>query len=586
MTYTYTELLLTVCIVQFLTIIILLFSQIPGPGHNYFEKYDELDDNNTSTIDHVIATEFSSSVLCVGESKRTRECRFQNICYNAVTDQYLFFHGKQTVIYGLPENRNDPALVDLSSVDDHNGKYFFYTDVLASHYNNFDDIDYIQGKGILFHRFNPENIMHVIHDDLIPLYHTKKKHFPLNDASFIMMDGQDKGPYFDLYNLFSNHILLKPNFTKNLTCFQDLIIGLAKTTTWYQYGFKVPQGPISKSNYPRTELIYFRDEFKMKLTQNASSNGSAGFQNYVDDIDLNDKFIVLFSRSVTRKILNEGHLVFKLSAYFMLPVRVVRLESDNILDIVLLVSKAFIVIGMHGAHLVTSLFMAPFSTLVEIFPFGIPSQYYTPYRTLTELVSVNYMAWENHFEKNTVTYPDGSAEFGGISHLPEMEKQNIMNTKVVPQHLCCKDPFWLFRIYQDTVLDLNKFVSDLNEKLTVLQNLNATLNQDVALMNNILSRHYVFMYPGHVSDIRCNRQKKELRLTWKTPWNMVNETNIKYQLLISLWNKNSHIKVQNLYEVAEAEFVIEIGDNDDLYTVWICGIFYGKKGRLSDKVEC
>ena len=30
----------------------------------------------------------------------------------------------------------------------------------------------------------------------------------------------------------------------------------------------------------------------------------------------------------------------------------------------------------------------------------------------------------------------------------------IISTHTVPKHVCCLDPFWLFRIYQDTFVDV------------------------------------------------------------------------------------------------------------------------------------
>ena len=31
-----------------------------------------------------------------------------------------------------------------------------------------------------------------------------------------------------------------------------------------------------------------------------------------------------------------------------------------------------------------------------------------------------------------------------------------MNTKTVPQHICCKSPYWLYRIYQDTEVNITE----------------------------------------------------------------------------------------------------------------------------------
>ena len=578
MACTYTTILLFVCVMQFFTIIYLLSSYFPVDDDRSEMSDDLREEIPTPDIVTSGRGEFSSSVFCVGESKRNRECRFQNLCYNKISNNYLFFHGPKTFIYGLPRNRKEPALVDLSSVDDHSAKYFYYSDVLSNHYSKYNDTYFVRGRSILFHRFNPENIMHVIHDDLIPIFHTKRNNFPnTNDINFVMMDGRQEGPYFDLYKLFSNRIFMIQNFTTTLTCFEDTIVGLSKTTTWYQYGFKVPQGPIEKLNYPYTELIYFSDIFKEKLVEHYGP-----IINQNDDTSIESEFIVVFSRSTTRRILNEGQLVFKLSTHFKMPVRIIQLESDSIVEIVSLLSRAFMVIGIHGAHLVTSLFMKPLSILIEIFPFAVPSARYTPFKTLAELLSIPYIAWENHIEENSFTHPNRSSDLGGIAHLPKTLQQKIIDTKLVPVHLCCKDPFWLFRIYQDTIIDLNRFIHELDGQLSISNN---TLKNDgVVQMNNIESRHKIFMYPALVDNITCKRQAKVLNLSWNVPWNMVSQRNMKYHLFVLSTYKNC--TVENSYEVSETEFSIVTEDKNHLFTIWICAIFNHNMGKFSAEIKC
>ena len=44
-----------------------------------------------------------------------------------------------------------------------------------------------------------------------------------------------------------------------------------------------------------------------------------------------------------------------------------------------------------------------------------------------------------------------------------MEK--VLNTKTVPQHLCCKSPYWLYRIYQDTIVNTEEIITLVQEAL-------------------------------------------------------------------------------------------------------------------------
>ena len=70
---------------------------------------------------------------------------------------------------------NGQILLDLTSVSDHSAKVFTYKNI-SSHEFIHENYDYISGPSILFHRFNPDNLMHIFHDDLLPLYYTQKKY--------------------------------------------------------------------------------------------------------------------------------------------------------------------------------------------------------------------------------------------------------------------------------------------------------------------------------------------------------------------------------------------------------------------------
>lgn len=452
-----------ICVTQFLCILFLLktktyqFDEI----FEVLQSYCLLDSLNLLRYGNLVnktqlhVFNMSSSVFCFGELMKDRECRFQNLCYRKDTSEYIFLHGPETRFYGLEHARNDPALVDLSSVANHTAKYFTYTDIHTSSLD-FVDFEYVAGPSVLFHRFNSENLMHVLHDDLMPVYHTQRKYFPTSkdDVTYIIMDGRPDGPFYDLYTMLLSRIKLKKHFTKTLTCFEDVIVGVSKTTTWYHYGFRTPQGLINRTFFPSTEISYFRNDFKLKI---GSGNIPATEQL--------SKYIVLFSRSLTRKIVNEVTFMMKLSKHYKAPVHVVNLETDPLSHIVSLVSHAHIVIGVHGAHLITSLFMQPSSILIEIFPFGVPAVNYTPYKTLANLLRITYIAWENKDEKNTVTHENWSSDYGGITTFSNTIQDDIINTKVVPLHICCKNPYWLFRIYQDTIVDVDDFINAVDSKV-------------------------------------------------------------------------------------------------------------------------
>lgn len=70
-------------------------------------------------------------------------------------------------------------------------------------------------------------------------------------------------------------------------------------------------------------------------------------------------------------------------------------------------------------------------------------------------LGLRYVAWENKWEYNSVPYPNRDPGLGGINHLPLAERSRIAASETVPPHKCCTDPTWLYRIYQDTTVDLD-----------------------------------------------------------------------------------------------------------------------------------
>jgi protein O-mannose beta-1,4-N-acetylglucosaminyltransferase len=67
-----------------------------------------------------------------------------------------------------------------------------------------------------------------------------------------------------------------------------------------------------------------------------------------------------------------------------------------------------------------------------------------------------YVSWSNTIEANSVPHPERGADGGGIAHLAASLQAKIRRVKTVPLHRCCTDPYWLYRIYQDTVVEIDE----------------------------------------------------------------------------------------------------------------------------------
>ena len=130
---------------------------------------------------------------------------------------------------------------------------------------------------------------------------------------------------------------------------------------------------------------------------------------------------------------------------------------------------ARVVIGVHGATLTMIMFVRPGTVVIELFPFAVPSENYTPYRTLSNLpgMDLTYRAWENTHEENTVGHPEAGLWQGGLKHLSPQERDRVMKNNRVQEHLCCSDPNCLYRLFQDTRVKFKELLTLVSEAIRV-----------------------------------------------------------------------------------------------------------------------
>ena len=503
-----------------------------------------------------------SSVHCFGKNKRDRICRFKNLCYSSKFDNYIFFHGRETSQQNFPRNRHDPALLDLTSVDDHNTQYFNFIDFPATSIGvDFHDIELQKSPALLFHRFNPSNLMHVVHDDLLPLWLTIKLYFASqlqSSLQLVMMDGKSQGPWFELYQFFSKNIFLKADaVNRELICFTDIVVGLSKESTWYQYGFKVPQGPIAESKASRYHLSLFAEEFLSHYKCKRSSKHN----------------VVLISRKQSRSILNEMEVSIALANYFKMEITFLDFELHSFNEAICMVRNSVALVGMHGAELSLALFLQPGSAVVELFPYGVSPDQYTPYKTLAAIQGLQYVAWRNSNPKNTLSYPDRPPELGGISHLSKSMQDKILSSTEIPKHLCCNNPFWLHRIYQDTIVD----TSSLEISLSKLKSINYHQSKQPVLYPDIVQQPTCYI-SRHEYDML------ELKIKWLPPINAkyIGGDNLKYQVLIQ---RDEEINV-SAYELSETELSLKNIEFHKHCKLWIRCKLKDIVGPLSTTISC
>lgn len=445
-----------------------------------------------------------SSVWCRGENRSTRLCRFSNLCFHSDSGDFVFILSPKSVQMGVgsPSGITRFPLVDLSSVQELNTLSINLVHV-PSHAINTFDVHYIPGETFLLGRFKPDNIMHVFHDDLLPLYATFHELCSGNVEACIqkynlaLFDIQASSEYLSIYELFSKN----PQFPSKtfqpgtLTCFQDSVAGLSQHSVWYRYGFTEPQHPKEGCEVTGEFVRGFAKHIFAKLTA-----GDPG-----KDCDETSRYAVLIGRKTTRLIINDIELSNAIVHATGHKVVLAYLETDDLKQIISLVSCAELLVGVHGAHLMLALFLRQGATLLELFPYAVPPDDYTPYKSLATLpgMDIVYKSWSNKWPQNSITHPDRPAEYGGLLHLKPEERKRIEGMDYVAKHLCCSDPAWLYRIYQDTVVDIPSLLDVLLDK-TMPKTSNSHLE----------------LYPGTVRHLSCSPSNGGFWISWEPPWNL------------------------------------------------------------------
>jgi len=535
-----------------------------------------------------------SSVWCFGSHHTNRMCYFHNLCYMPDVDEFVFLHGNRSAYVGTPENRYEPTLLDMSSVTDHNTQYFNFMDADAAKIqSHIDHVLIVERTSLLFRRFHPDNLMHVLHDDLLPMFHTIStlpfaQRTGLNsllpfDLLLVFMEGWEPGPFEDLYNIFSS---AKPLYKTDMlsagypTCFRKVYVGISKYTTWYQYGFVEPQGPVHDSKVTADEIRHFCHFLRTELNITEVPSNS-------------ERIIVLLSRRYNRLILNEINLTFALAQNFHQKVVTVAMETHSLKDMIYLISKTSILVGMHGSLLALAMFLPRGSTVVELFPYAINPAHYTPYKTLVGLrgMDVNYVAWRNVDMTKTVPHPERSWDEGGIVHLPNEQQQKIMSSHEVPLHLCCRNAEWLYRIYQDTVVDIDAVILLLRNGDMPNVSKSHSENVDQYIVDDSMDSSIKQLSPSHVRNISCSgdgflQGLPSLQLSWQPPANLrfINFVEAKYEVWIQEEGEDDY----TAWMLTQYQYTFTAGIQPDTsYSVWIRCIADGTVGPFNiNHVTC
>lgn len=504
----------------------------------------------------------SSSVWCTGDSFSNRVCRFRNLYYSAENERFFIIRTNSSILHNLPPSTMREKVLESGSVNNHPWTVWSFDEVspLSPAFRNVP-LRYETELHILYKRFHPLNIMHNLHDDAIVLFHHLKQVVGGGDEKLKMPFGifNHRIQFIDPYGYTESsrpfqYLSEKPlrmwdylNADKNVvTGFRDAVVGAEKLTTWYQYGFTEPQGPIKREENAGTEAggsvvpwngkpvngLHIREfaEWFCRRLDIPLDDDEVGV---IGDVPLHDAataagaalvefgksdIIVILSRRKNRLILNEQELSAALKRVYSLDVVFVRNEDHTFEEQIKLMRRARVVISMHGSILIMAMFCRRGTVIVEMYPYAVPAENYTPYKTMAQLPGMDlvYRSWTNTHPENSIPHDDWDELVGGINHLPKEQQDHIRNNHTVPTHLCCTDPFWLYRIYQDTRIDIDELLVLINDGFT----------ESRALLQALPSspRELVTLPPPIVqaTDFTClggdARKPGTLWVEWKMPW--------------------------------------------------------------------
>ena len=431
-------------------------------------------------------------------------CRVVNSCWN-VKDKKLEISNYLYEGSTIPSD-SDPYFTNLSGMREN---YAFVWNPSQFDKRNHSDkelsVAILEGQpALLIKRYFATNTMHLLHDEILPglasiLHHKNLRESNGNRLIITLDDGVPSetdimmtwlGQFWGMNHLqatirFRNG--LKPTQNLDYICFKEAYIGMdSLSTSWYQYGFEVPQGPIEGIDrelvgknvriaieWIKDQIYQFFEIEKSKLTESEVLEALNSLKSVTTTKGNLEKgpVILIASRTRTRLILNEPELARKLHEAFpsASEITFIRQETSEIEDLIVKISSAAVLIGMHGALLALAAFLPPGAMLIELFPFGIPAENYSPYKTLAGLpeMRIKYAAWVNKREDEpfNVGHPDRTIYYGGLKGFPESYRHGIKATKTVPSHRCCYSPFWLFRIFQDTVVNYEEVINLIKDLL-------------------------------------------------------------------------------------------------------------------------
>ncbi|XP_068201718.1 protein O-linked-mannose beta-1,4-N-acetylglucosaminyltransferase 2-like [Palaemon carinicauda] len=547
---------------------------------------NQCSEENTEFITNNPGEVAPTSVWCHVAGESGLRCYFHNLYYNSRHKEFVFVLSGDSLINGVDSLKVLEKLY-LSSANGHNAFQIKLSVLPGKEANIARGAVKYTGKTLILGRFKPDNIHHVFHDDLLPIYFTIREFcVDMNSCKdtlkIIFTDENERGIFWELYHIFTKNIMkLQDLDNKNeWYCFQETYIGLNKMSVWYQYGFGVSQGPI-ENNFQGTHLRQFTSFVREKLgvkNQLVKQNG------------------ILLSRKLNRKIVNERELFDAIQGLLSstrdcedITMKTVTLEEGNLKSVISEFSEAVLVIGVHGSALILGMFLPPGSVMVELWPYGIDPSAAPVFKTMCELdgFDVIYIPWTNEDLHSTVYHSNYASYYGGLEELPKEDQDKVIKSLSAEKLTgleCCDSTEWLFRIYQDTNVNVRNdanFVS-----VNILELIADGLRRRELIITKTGYKDEYFKeskYPGKVRTLRCYMGREEtstkIYIKWVEPWNVeyLKCKELDFEVVIQSKGKVELKK----YRTRESTFLKKLAYSIEKMDVWVTCICDGFESPTS-----
>jgi len=348
--------------------------------------------------------------------------------------------------------------------------------VPAAEFGKYKVLRLADRPALLLKRWRPHDVQNVLHDDLMPIYHTMESLCGGNaDECFrhyrlIVADKVDTSlnPLYQI--MWEAEVIyldsdLIANETDRVICFDEAVAGLDGGTTWWEHGHAGRNpGPLDIGHIRPARLERFRNNLARKLAHFHSAFGLE----YPD--------AVVLASGVRRQILNYNQLLVTVGEEYKrlfgaenFTAVQLNFEEHTAEHILRTLSKTRLVVGAHGPHMAATMIMPLGGVVVELFPYGISPDSFSFVANMAAIRRLNYAAVATEKRSASLAYPNRAANLGGISHLPRQLQEDIKKRSDVGR-VKEDDPAYLYRLHQHTTVDLDNFAAAVKPALKKLSN--------------------------------------------------------------------------------------------------------------------